>query len=749
VTVEDWFEQQAFLLLGSPLTEQAGKHTYNEINTRNNAFATMIRYGSNGESIHIKQVTAVIGQQSSNGKRAEPSYGGRTLPFYQKSEIDPISKGYAFHSYLEGYTFIEAFFISQCGREGITSTAINTASAGYLARRMTKMNERIIVGYDYMAKAANEIIQLIYPFDAWYMETQKIEHVKLPQKTIEKIYKWDSKSIEKLSKSTRELIENEYATILRDRKQMHKASKYTTINDGFAFPVNIRRIVLGMISLEKTNNRKKYTLDDKSIEQIIQKINDLCDSLPVFFTNPNVKVIPKRFVEVSEMTCVLIRSILSTKRIIEEYAISHSSLNFAINEIKRHFAMAIIAPKEMIGYVSAQSISEIATQVTIDAFHNVGISSSGKKERVQTFSRLLEILNYKKETNYPLMVIPLSKKYKYSKDEAVILKNKIEHLSLRIFLQKTEIIYDPDPMNPIVYDKKLVDSYFKYTPNERERVPGNVSPYMVRMTLNRQKVFHKQIDMLTFKLKLEQFTNLCYVIISDINDDELIIRVHFNMSNLKDFSADYELRHVEKILDFIIHDLYVRGIKGLANINIVENLLERENDKGEIEQAKEYHLETEGTNLYGVAGLLEDRIDKCRLETNEISMIYKKYGIEAARNAMIKEAIDILRATKPKMSYMHMRLLIDNMTYGGSIMPLNRHGFKRRNPGALIRMAFEQNTMQITKAALYAELDELKNSPTGGVMFGQLLPCGTGSMVDVYMDESKVGISDAMLDELF
>jgi DNA-directed RNA polymerase beta' subunit len=146
---------------------------------------------------------------------------------------------------------------------------------------------------------------------------------------------------------------------------------------------------------------------------------------------------------------------------------------------------------------------------------------------------------------------------------------------------------------------------------------------------------------------------------------------------------------------------------------------------------------------------MDESIDKTRIETNDIAMIYKKYGIEAARKSMIKEAIEILRATKSKMSYMHVRMLIDNMTYGGFIMPLNRHGFKRRNPGPLIRIGFEQNTLQITRAALNSELDKIKHSPTGAIIFGQSLPCGTGSMVDIHVDESMIGISNDDLDDVF
>jgi DNA-directed RNA polymerase II subunit RPB1 len=740
VTVETWFEQLAFIILGSPLTEKAGKSTYAELNTPDNPFVSMIDIGSKGTLTDLYVVTACLGQLGIVGKRAQATFGRRTLPFYHRSEQDPVSKGYSYHSQLDGMNVMEVFFMSQSGREGVTATAINTASAGYLARRMTKMSERIRVEYNYMARGGDEIIQLIYPFDAWYMENQKIEHIRLPMKTIEKIYKWSDET---------KKHKMEYSLILEDIAFVGDLYKYTRINDKFALPFNMRRIVLNGLTYEKANDKKKMTISD--IDYIIDEVSKLCTSLPLNFMNPGIKIdeIPKRFVEVSRMSAVLIRSALASKRVITEYNLSKATLKYIINEVQRQFSVAIIAPKEMVGYISAQSISEIGTQATIDTFHNVGTGKNGKKERYQTFSRLLEILNNRKDIKFPLMFIPLSSEYKTKKSEVIRLKNKIEYISLRSFLKKIEIIYDPDITKPQVYDKEMVERYFKYTPKEKSRIPADISPFMIRFTFNRQKIYHKQIDLLTFKLRLESFSSMCYAIVSDINDDELIMRVHVNVAEIPDYNSEYELKHVEKIMEYIVHDLYVRGVKGLANINIIENVVEYRNETGDIAETTEYHLEADGNNISGVAGLVDDAIDKTRIETNDIYTIYKKYGIEAARKSMCREIFEILKASKSNMSYMHVRLLVDNMTYGGFIMPLNRHGFKRRNPGPLIRMAFEQNTLQITKAAMNSEKDELKYSPTGSIIFGQNLPCGTGAMMDIHMDESRIGIQEADLNSIF
>ena len=131
-------------------------------------------------------------------------------------------------------------------------------------------------------------------------------------------------------------------------------------------------------------------------------------------------------------------------------------------------------------------------------------------------------------------------------------------------------------------------------------------------------------------------------------------------------------------------------------------------------------------------------------------VIYKKYGIEAARKMIISEIFGIIKATgNDNFNYNHIKLMVDNMVYNGLIIPINRFGFKRKNPGPISRMTFEQNTLQITNAALNSEIDILKHNPISCLIFGQQLPFGTGNKMDIYMDEKKIGIQTKDLDDIF
>jgi DNA-directed RNA polymerase II subunit RPB1 len=63
---------------------------------------------------------------------------------------------------------------------------------------------------------------------------------------------------------------------------------------------------------------------------------------------------------------ILLRSTLSTKRVLTEFKLSEPAFQWLLGEISSRFAQSLVAPGEMIGCVAAQSIGEPATQVRAD-----------------------------------------------------------------------------------------------------------------------------------------------------------------------------------------------------------------------------------------------------------------------------------------------------------------------------------------------------------------------------------------------
>jgi len=139
--------------------------------TQENNFITTVTSGSKGDFFNIAQITGVLGQQYLNGGRIPCMISNqkRTLPHYpfekaQYTHNDLFeSRGFVRHSFVHGLNPKEFFFHAMTGREGITDTAMKTATSGYIQRRMIKIAEDIQVQYDMTIRNNNQsIIQFHY-----------------------------------------------------------------------------------------------------------------------------------------------------------------------------------------------------------------------------------------------------------------------------------------------------------------------------------------------------------------------------------------------------------------------------------------------------------------------------------------------------------------------------------------------------------------------------------------------------------
>lgn len=136
-----------------------------------NNFLKSVTSGSKGDAFNIAQITGCLGQQNLNGQRIFPALSDnrRTLPHYP---IDPReytddmryeSQGFIKSCFTKGLNPREWYFHAMTGREGITDTAMKTATSGYIQRRMIKLAEDVQIKYDGTVRnSGNHIIQFAY-----------------------------------------------------------------------------------------------------------------------------------------------------------------------------------------------------------------------------------------------------------------------------------------------------------------------------------------------------------------------------------------------------------------------------------------------------------------------------------------------------------------------------------------------------------------------------------------------------------
>jgi DNA-directed RNA polymerase subunit A" len=93
------------------------------------------------------------------------------------------------------------------------------------------------------------------------------------------------------------------------------------------------------------------------------------------------------------------------------------------NEIKKIYLKKRFEPGETMGIISAQSISEPATQMTMRTYHFAGIAGI---KVTYGLPRLIEIFDAKREPETPMMTIYLKKEFNTANDAANFAENIVE-----------------------------------------------------------------------------------------------------------------------------------------------------------------------------------------------------------------------------------------------------------------------------------------------------------------------------------
>jgi DNA-directed RNA polymerase subunit A' len=123
------------------------------LRARNN-FKFAVESGSKGDYFNVTQISGQLGQQYVGGQRpaATLTNGTRTLVHYPPIITDNWrryeSRGYVAAAFIGGMNPQQTFMHAMSGREGMTSTALNTSASGYAQRKLIKANEDLKVHYD-------------------------------------------------------------------------------------------------------------------------------------------------------------------------------------------------------------------------------------------------------------------------------------------------------------------------------------------------------------------------------------------------------------------------------------------------------------------------------------------------------------------------------------------------------------------------------------------------------------------------
>ncbi|XP_052730240.1 DNA-directed RNA polymerase I subunit 1 isoform X2 [Vigna angularis] len=131
-----------------------------------NCISLMTTSGAKGSMVNFQQISSHLGQQELEGKRVPRMVSGKTLPCFAPWDCSPRAGGFIIDRFLTGLHPQEYYFHCMAGREGLVDTAVKTSRSGYLQRCLMKNLECLKVCYDHTVRDADgSIIQFHYGED--------------------------------------------------------------------------------------------------------------------------------------------------------------------------------------------------------------------------------------------------------------------------------------------------------------------------------------------------------------------------------------------------------------------------------------------------------------------------------------------------------------------------------------------------------------------------------------------------------
>ena len=356
-----------------------------------------------------------------------------------------------------------------------------------------------------------------------------------------------------------------------------------------------------------------------------------------------------------------------------------------INEAVVALDKASIDPYEAAGIITAQSIGEPGTQMTMRTFHYAGVATVNV---TQGLPRIIEIVDARKIPSTPTMIIRLKDDKKNSSEEA----------------------------------QKLAAALEVTTTFNIANIETDVAQRRLVLKLNKGQLKQKNMTGMEVKDKLERALRTMVQADKEKNPGVLtIITGVANEEDLKDLQENPPSYTMLLQLEEKIRDLRLKGVPGIERANVQFD-----------DKEGEYYLSTIGSNLSRVSEI--ETIDRSRTYTNNIIEIFDYLGIEAARQAIINELESTLLSARLEVDVRHLLMVADVMTSEGEVRAIGRHGVSGTKHSILARAAFEVTVNHLLKAGIIGETDRL-TGVAENIIVGQPISLGTGSVELFYIPE--------------
>jgi len=349
------------------------------------------------------------------------------------------------------------------------------------------------------------------------------------------------------------------------------------------------------------------------------------------------------------------------KELCKEEKLDAAQKKKVTNLVIQEYKNAKICPGEAIGIITAESFGEPGTQMILNVFHFAGVAEVAV---TQGLPRLIEIFDARKEPTTPRTEVYLKRGYGTNIDKVKLIASMIKETKL-----------------------EDIASEFSF----------NLNMFRIEINIDRKLIKELKITETQILKKMQEaFKDV------DVRYDDGTLKLKPKAN--EGLNTLYQLKEKCK-------NLTIKGIKGVNQVSPVK-------------KDNEFIIFCTGSNLKGIFEI-DEGIDKKRTVCNNPFVIADIFGIEAARNVIINETLDVLKNQGLDVDIRHIMLLADVMTNSGKIKGVTRSGITGSKESVLARASFETPIKHIVNASLIGEEDKLC-SVIENVILNQAVPLGTG-----------------------
>jgi DNA-directed RNA polymerase subunit A" len=419
-------------------------------------------------------------------------------------------------------------------------------------------------------------------------------------------------------------------------------------------------------------------------------------------------VLPEEFEHIDETTEDLVEGTELPRRLKDRVYAAIEEANGAtkteveeiVTGVVNRYEETRVDALDPVGTVSAQSIGEPGTQLTMNTFHFAGVAEI---DVTQGLPRLIELVDARKTPDTPTMTVHLDGEYATDREKA------------------REVVWQIEATKILALGN----------------VSTNVADMQVTIDLNED----------TLRKRWPTYDDVGEVAEEIQETIESNLKVATKRKGTK-IAFGPEQPSYRELLQLVeeLRDVVFKGIEEVTRVVIRKEEVDdtegqrpssSRTESGDSEE--EFVLYTEGSAFGDVLEI--EGVDTTRSTCNNIHEVHDELGIEAARETIINETNETLAEQGlDDVNVRHLMLVADIMTNRGTIQSIGRHGISGSKDSVLARAAFEVTVNHLLDAAVHGEVDDL-NGVIENVIVGKPVSIGTGD-VDLRMGSKPTTSAD-------